>query len=54
MKVFRRSYPHQLSDVGEYLDNKLTDIASDCSKSSSGKFRLFFDKKNECIIRFRL
>jgi hypothetical protein len=35
--VIRRSCPHQLSDVGEYLDNKLADIASACSQSSSGK-----------------
>ena len=33
---FRRPVPHQLSDVSEYLDNKLTEIASNCSKSPPG------------------
>ncbi|CAF4961953.1 unnamed protein product, partial [Rotaria sp. Silwood1] len=31
----RRSFPQQLGDFGEYLDNKLTDIATACLKSSS-------------------
>ncbi|CAF0832772.1 unnamed protein product [Rotaria sordida] len=31
----RRSFPQQLNDIGEYLDNKFTDIASTCPKSSS-------------------
>lgn len=29
----RRSYPHQLNDVGEYLDSKLNEIASNYSRS---------------------
>jgi hypothetical protein len=37
--IFRRSSPHQLSDVSEYLDNKLADIVSACSKSSCSKFQ---------------
>ncbi|CAF1160405.1 unnamed protein product [Rotaria sp. Silwood1] len=31
----RHSFPQQLGDFGEYLDNKLTDIATACLKSSS-------------------
>ncbi len=34
----RHLFPHQLSDVAEYLDNKLTDITSACPKSPSGKY----------------
>ncbi|UJR28734.1 hypothetical protein I4U23_009963 [Adineta vaga] len=30
----RHSFPHQLSDVGEYLDNKLADIATTCPNTS--------------------
>jgi hypothetical protein len=35
--VFRRLFPQQLSDVSEYLDNKLTEITSTCLQSPSGK-----------------